>query len=279
MPDGVARLLVRRPGRPRRARLTRPTAPFVIRVTNVRSGIACCHQTADRNARRGCSVRVMRCRWKIVAAVAAVSRSRQVAGAARRAASRRRRRRRERARKPADVPGTGTGVTADTIKLGVIADRLPVHPEVVRRLRLRQPAAGLQTRTSTTSTSTAASTAARSCRSTSRLPAAARRARCRRARRSPTTARCSRSSASMYDPTGDAQLCVAKQHKTALITDGLTQAIIDKAPPGLLISPGITSDRRLKVIMSLLKERAHARRQDGRDPHRSRQHVAGRRRW
>src|SRR4051794_32391527 len=57
---------------------------------------------------------------------------------------------------------------------------------------------------------------------------------------------------SMYDPTGDAQLCVAKQHKTVLITDGLTQEIIGKAPPGLLLSPGITSDRRLKVIMSLL---------------------------
>ena len=57
----------------------------------------------------------------------------------------------------------------------------------------------------------------------------------------------------MYDPTGDAQLCVAKQHNTILITDGLTQSIISKAPPGLLLSPGITSDRRLKVIMSLLK--------------------------
>jgi len=57
----------------------------------------------------------------------------------------------------------------------------------------------------------------------------------------------------MFDPTGDAQLCVAKQHKTILITDGLTQSIIGKAPPGLLLSPGITSDRRLKVIMSLLK--------------------------
>ena len=58
---------------------------------------------------------------------------------------------------------------------------------------------------------------------------------------------------SMYDPTGDAQLCVSKQHKTILITDSLTQSIISKAPPGLLVSPGITSDRRLKVIMSLLK--------------------------
>jgi ABC-type branched-subunit amino acid transport system substrate-binding protein len=58
---------------------------------------------------------------------------------------------------------------------------------------------------------------------------------------------------SMYDPTGDAQLCVAEQHKTILITDGLSQEMIDQAPPGLLLSPGITSDRRLKVIMSLLK--------------------------
>ena len=42
----------------------------------------------------------------------------------------------------------------------------------------------------------------------------------------------------MYDPTGDAQLCVAKQHKTVLITDGLSQEMIDKAPPGLLLTPG-----------------------------------------
>ncbi len=59
----------------------------------------------------------------------------------------------------------------------------------------------------------------------------------------------------MYDPTGDAQICVAKQHKTILITDGLSQQMIDRAPPGLLLTPGITSDRRLKVIMSLLTTR------------------------
>jgi hypothetical protein len=58
---------------------------------------------------------------------------------------------------------------------------------------------------------------------------------------------------SMYDPTGDAQLCIAKQHKTVLITDGLTQEMLDKAPPALLLTPGITSDRSLKVIMSLVK--------------------------
>jgi Periplasmic binding protein len=58
---------------------------------------------------------------------------------------------------------------------------------------------------------------------------------------------------SMYDPTGDAQLCVAKQHKTVLITDGLSQDMINQAPPALLITPGITSDRQLKVVMSLVK--------------------------
>ena len=41
---------------------------------------------------------------------------------------------------------------------------------------------------------------------------------------------------SMYDPTGDAQLCIAKQHKTPLITDSLTQEMIDKAPPGAACS-------------------------------------------
>ena len=60
---------------------------------------------------------------------------------------------------------------------------------------------------------------------------------------------------SMYDPTGDSQLCVARQHKTVLITDGLSQDMIDKAPPGFLLSPGITSDRRLKVVMGLVKSR------------------------
>ena len=32
-----------------------------------------------------------------------------------------------------------------------------------------------------------------------------------------------------------------------LITDGLTQEMIDKAPPGLLLTPDITADRQLKV--------------------------------
>ena len=60
---------------------------------------------------------------------------------------------------------------------------------------------------------------------------------------------------SMYDPAGDARLCIAKQHKTVLISDGVSQEMIDKSPPGLLLTPNITPDRQLKVIMSLVKSR------------------------
>ena len=58
---------------------------------------------------------------------------------------------------------------------------------------------------------------------------------------------------SLYDTSGDAQLCIAKNHKTPLITDSLTQEMIDKAPPAYLITPNITADRQLKVVMSLVK--------------------------
>jgi hypothetical protein len=58
---------------------------------------------------------------------------------------------------------------------------------------------------------------------------------------------------SMYDTSGDAQLCISKQNKTPLITDSLTQDIISKAPPAMLITPDITADRQLKVVMTLVK--------------------------
>lgn len=60
---------------------------------------------------------------------------------------------------------------------------------------------------------------------------------------------------SMYDPAGDARLCITKDHNTVLISDGVTQEMIDKSPPGLLLTPNITPDRQLKVVMSLVKSR------------------------
>ena len=53
--------------------------------------------------------------------------------------------------------------------------------------------------------------------------------------------------------TKDVPLCVTKQHNRPLVTYGLTQDMVDKAPPGLLLTPDILPDRRVKVIMSLLK--------------------------
>ena len=36
----------------------------------------------------------------------------------------------------------------------------------------------------------------------------------------------------VYDPAGDIQACLAKKHKTPLISFQLTKAIMDKSPPG-----------------------------------------------
>ena len=55
------------------------------------------------------------------------------------------------------------------------------------------------------------------------------------------------------DFTGDAQLCVTRDHERVLITHGVSQAWIDDAPPGLLLSPDITAERRIDVIVSLLE--------------------------
>jgi hypothetical protein len=53
--------------------------------------------------------------------------------------------------------------------------------------------------------------------------------------------------------TGDIPLCVTKQHNRPLITYGLTQDMVDKAPPGMLVTPDILPDRRVKIIVSLLE--------------------------
>jgi hypothetical protein len=53
--------------------------------------------------------------------------------------------------------------------------------------------------------------------------------------------------------TADVPLCVTKQHKRPLVTYGLTQDMVDKAPPGLLLTPDILPDRRVKIIASLLE--------------------------
>jgi Periplasmic binding protein len=55
------------------------------------------------------------------------------------------------------------------------------------------------------------------------------------------------------DFSGDAQTCLAKDHDTVLMTFQLTQAIINESPPGLVVLPGNTPERTDTVLMSLLK--------------------------
>jgi ABC-type branched-subunit amino acid transport system substrate-binding protein len=57
-----------------------------------------------------------------------------------------------------------------------------------------------------------------------------------------------------YDPNGNAQLCFAKQHRTPIIGSAPTQALIDRGPPGYMLTTDITPERRLRVIMSLLEK-------------------------
>jgi ABC-type branched-subunit amino acid transport system substrate-binding protein len=54
------------------------------------------------------------------------------------------------------------------------------------------------------------------------------------------------------DQSGDAQLCIAKNHQTIEIIHNVSQSWIDQAPKGLLLTPNITTDRRLSVILDLL---------------------------
>lgn len=56
------------------------------------------------------------------------------------------------------------------------------------------------------------------------------------------------------DFSGDAQQCVTKQHHTPLITFNLTQQTIDAAPPGLIVFPGATNERRARILLELLRQ-------------------------
>jgi ABC-type branched-subunit amino acid transport system substrate-binding protein len=57
------------------------------------------------------------------------------------------------------------------------------------------------------------------------------------------------------DQSGDAQLCIAKNHQTVEIIHNVSQSWIDQAPKGLLLTPNITTDRRLSVILDLLGQK------------------------
>ncbi len=56
------------------------------------------------------------------------------------------------------------------------------------------------------------------------------------------------------DFSGDAQTCVANQHKRVLITFNLTQEMINQSPPGMIIFPGATAERTVAVLLQLLNK-------------------------
>ena len=54
------------------------------------------------------------------------------------------------------------------------------------------------------------------------------------------------------DFSGDAQTCVANQQKRLLITFDLTQAMIDRSPPGYIVTPGSIPERSVGILLELL---------------------------
>jgi ABC-type branched-subunit amino acid transport system substrate-binding protein len=59
---------------------------------------------------------------------------------------------------------------------------------------------------------------------------------------------------SFTDLSGDGQTCIAKQHKRVLLTFELTQAILDRSPAGLIVTPGLLPERTAGILVSLLKK-------------------------
>jgi ABC-type branched-subunit amino acid transport system substrate-binding protein len=55
------------------------------------------------------------------------------------------------------------------------------------------------------------------------------------------------------DFSGDAQTCIAKQEMRVLMTFNLTQAIIDKSPAGLIVTPGDLPERSASILIQLLQ--------------------------
>ena len=55
------------------------------------------------------------------------------------------------------------------------------------------------------------------------------------------------------DLTGQAQPCIAKEHKTVLITIDLTQSIINSSPPGMIIGFDPLQERQVSVLLELLR--------------------------
>ena len=57
----------------------------------------------------------------------------------------------------------------------------------------------------------------------------------------------------LFDASGDADLCVSRDHQTILETSLPRQQFIDQAPPALMVSTDITTERLATVLLNLVK--------------------------
>ena len=59
----------------------------------------------------------------------------------------------------------------------------------------------------------------------------------------------------LYDPSGAGQLCFTKSHKSILITNELSEAIMKKSTPGLLLTPDALAERSTRIMLALADEK------------------------
>jgi hypothetical protein len=59
----------------------------------------------------------------------------------------------------------------------------------------------------------------------------------------------------LYDPSGAGQLCFTKSHKSILITNELSEAIMKKSTPGLLMTPDALAERSTRIMLALADEK------------------------
>jgi hypothetical protein len=57
----------------------------------------------------------------------------------------------------------------------------------------------------------------------------------------------------LYDNTGDADLCISRDHQTIYIGHQLNRQWIDQSPPALMLSPDVAAERRATVLLNLIR--------------------------
>jgi hypothetical protein len=59
----------------------------------------------------------------------------------------------------------------------------------------------------------------------------------------------------LYDPTGAGQLCFTKTHESILVTHELSESIMKKARPGMLLTPDALAERSIRTMVELAEKK------------------------